>query len=453
MLQCTLALILTTGPLSLGDVLAGAHETFPTMVAARADVDAANAEQLAADGAFDPAWRTRVTGVPLSGYPQLRLDSVVEAPTPLWGTTFFAGYRLGVGTFPEYYGERATWSGGEVRAGATVPVVRNGPIDRRRANLERAELGRRLAGLSVEQQRLELTRVASVRYWEWIAAGRRRELARELLQLAKVRDAQLAVRAKAGEVPTFDVQDNQRALVQREALLVQAQRSVEQAALELSLFVRAPGGGTRVPADEELPNTLPEPTAPADVSVEAALERRPDLARVQAQRQQLEVELRFARNQLLPALDLGVAVSQDLGRSPGAKYDSLGKPELELTASLDVPLLYRAPSGRVQVAQAALAKLDAQLGLARERVAVDVRDASSSLEAARGRVVLARAEVTLTEQLERGERARFELGETNLLFVTLREQATAEARSRELDALLDAHRAAAALRAALGVQV
>lgn len=436
-------------PLALDEVVTSTLATYPLIVAARADVDAAEGERLTAAGAFDPAWRTRVTGAPVSGYPQLRLDSVIEAPTPLWGASFFGGYRLGTGKIQSYYGERETWTGGELRAGASVPLLRNGPIDRRRANEARAELGRSLAGLGVAQQRLELTRLATLRYWEWVAAGERRRIARDLLQLARDRDAQLVARASAGDVAQFDRQDNTRALVQREALVVQAQRAVEQAAFELSLFLRDAAGAPLIPPDERLPSlteVLEAPAAEAPVEVAA---RRPDVKRLVEQRRQAELELRLANNQLLPALDVGATISKDLGASPRPDADKLGPPELELTAVLDVPLLYRAPLGRVQSSRAALAKLDAQLGLARDRVKVELDDARSAIHAARERLALARQELTVAVQLEQGERRRFELGEGSLLFVNLREQATVEARMREVDALVDGHRALAALRVAL----
>lgn len=453
MLAPLLAAVLAAGPLSLGEVLASAEEAFPSLVAARADVDGAAADRLAADGAFDPTWRTRAWNVPVGGYPQTRVDTVVEAPTPLWGATFFGGYRLGLGPFQDYYGERTTFSAGELRAGAVVPLVRNGPIDRRRASLARAELGQRLAGLSVEQQRLEVVRAATFRYWEWVAAGQRREIARALLELARTRDAQLEGRARLGDVPVFERQDNLRALVQREGLLVQAQRNLEQAGFELSLYTRDTGAAPVQPGDDRLPSGLPEPgeEPAAGATVDDALARRPDVQRLANQRRQLEVELSFAQNQLLPALDVGVTVSQELGQSPEPKYDKLGKTELELSAVLEVPILYRAPIGRVRSAEAALARLDAQLKLARERVAVELRDARSALQAARQRITLTRREIELAVELEKGERARFALGDSTLLFVNLREQFTAEARSRELDALLDAHRALASLRAALAL--
>lgn len=454
MIGSLLVIALAQAPLSLPEVLRSADELYPSIAASRAEVDAAQGEQLSAQGGFDPTWRTRFFTSPLSGYPQTRLDSVVEVPTPLWGTSFFAGYRYGAGKIPDYYRERETLSGGELRAGAVVPLLRNGPIDRRRANLARAELGRQLAGLSLDQQRLELARLAAFRYWDWVAAGQRRELARALLRLARDRDAQLSARAQAGEVPVFDRQDNQRALAQREAVLVQAQRGVEQASFELSLFLRDDAGQPLQPDEARLPRSFPEPdrSLREGASLEEALTRRPEVKRLLAQKEQQEVELAFQKNQLLPGLDVGVAYTQDLGTTPRPELEPLGKPELEVSAVLDVPLLFRAPLGRIQSARAGVTRLDAQLQLARDRVAVDVRDALSALGAAEERITFTRREVAVSVELERGERTRFELGDSTLLFVNLREQAAAEARAREIDALADFHKAAASLRAALALR-
>jgi outer membrane protein, heavy metal efflux system len=445
-----LVLALSAGPLSLGEVLASTRESYPALVAARADVEAADGDQLAAAGAFDPVWRTRAWTTPISGYPQTRVDSVVEVPTPLWGASFFGGYRLGTGKIQSYYGERETWSAGELRVGAVVPIIRNGPIDRRRATEARAALGQSMAGLSVEQQQLELNRLATWRYWDWVAAGRRREIARSLLQLAKDRDVQLSARANAGDVAQFDRQDNARALVQREAFVVQTQRALDQSAFELSLFLRDENGAPVIPPETRLPS-LPDPhDAQQDLDPALALTRRPDVKRLIDQKKQAEIELRFANNQLLPSLDVGVALSKDLGVPNRPEAAALGPAELEFNAVLEVPLLYRAPLGRMQSARANLSKLEAQLRLARDRVAMELNDTRSAFTAALDRLGLARQEITVASQLEQGERTRFELGDSSLLFVNLREQATVEAKLREIDALLDGHRAQATLLAALG---
>lgn len=452
-MKAALVLLALTGatPLTLDEVLDSAERSFPVIAATRADVEAADGEALAASGAFDPVWKTRATAVPVGGYPQGRVDSVVEVPTPLWGTSLFAGYRLGAGKVQPYYGERETLPGGELRAGLSIPLVRNGPTDRRRTNEAKAALGRALAGHSVEQQKLEVRRLATFRFFEWQAAGARRDVARALLRLAEERDAQLHARSRAGDVATLDQRDNARSLAQRRAQLAQAERALQQAAFELSLYLRDDAGAPTLPPETRLG---PLPPVPGDeVAAPPSLGHRPDLKRLESQLGQATLELELARNQRLPALDLQAVASKDLGGVPRPDLAAAQPAELEFGLTLEVPLRLRAPDGRLRASEAAVRRLELQLQLARERAELEVADARSALKASEERLRLAREEVSLALEVETGERTRFELGESSLLFVNQREQATAEAKLRELDAWLDGHRASASLRAALAANL
>lgn len=443
--------------LELEEVLSAAERAYPSLVAAAADVNAADAEALTAAGGFDPALKARgfLTPAGFGPYPQIRVDSAIEAAIPGTPVSLFGGYRIGQplsssGIQP-YYRERETYPAGELRAGVSAPVLRNLLIDRRRATIARAELGQEGARQGQTLQRIEISRLAALRYWDWVAAGMRRQVARDLLGIAQARDRQLSVRVKTGDVPFFDQQDNLRAVAQRESLLVQTQRGVEQASFELALFLRDEAGAPTPPVEARLPSTFPEPQATFgdDASLDDALSRRPDVQRLLIQQRQQQVELSLQRNQLWPSLDLGLVFSQDLGTNPGTADPKLNIPEFEFSAMLEVPLLYRQPLGRIRAAEAGLARLSAQLQLARDRVAADVKDARSALDAARARVKFNRQEVDVAKKLEAGERQKFELGDSNLLFVNLRETQSAEASLREIDALLDYHRAVAAFRAAV----
>ena len=461
----TLSLVTTVGgaapaageSLSLDEVLSSAERAYPSLLAAQADIVAADADALTAAGGFDPILKARgfLTPAPLGPYPQVRVDSAIEAAIPGTSVTLFGGYRIGqplasAGIQP-YYRERETYPAGELRAGLSAPVLRNLLIDRRRATIARAELGQESARQGQTLQRIEISRLAALRYWDWVAAGMRRQVARELLAIAESRDRQLSLRVKTGDVPFFDQQDNLRAVAQRQSLLVQTQRGVEQASFELALFLRDGSGAPTQPVEARLPVSFPEPQATFgdDASLDDALSRRPDVQRILLQQRQQQVELSLQQNQLWPSLDLGVVFSQDLGRNAGTADPKLNVPELEFSALLEVPLLYRQPLGRIRAAEAGLSRLAAQLQLARDRVAADVKDARSALDAARERVKFNRQEVDVARKLEAGERQKFELGDSNLLFVNLRETQSAEARLREIDALLDYHRAVAAFRAAV----
>ncbi len=439
--------------LQLDEVLASLERSFPLLKAAELEKSIATGDLLSAEGGFDVSWKTRGTVTPIGYYDSVRVESMFEKPTSLWGASTFAGWKLGTGQIPIYDGRQETLEYGEVRAGVNVPVWRNGPIDRRRASLARAELGKDVAGLSVAEQRIQFRRAAAHRYWAWVAAGRRLVIAHELLKNVEGRDAGLGTRVDRGDLPRVERTDNARAIEQRKAQVALSQRGLEQAAIELGLFLRDGEGKTSSPPPARMLRFFPEP--PPDHSTASgndfslALAQRPEARRFQFQLRQNQIELDWAKNQLAPGIDLQLAGSQDFGRTSGARPD-LSQPALEVTLLLDIPIQTRLMRGRADAASAMVTRLGHLQGFARDRIEADVRDAHSAIRGARERIEAARREVKLAVELENAERTRFEQGDSHLLIVNIREQQTAEAELREVDAFLDYYRAAADLTAARG---
>jgi outer membrane protein TolC len=116
---------------------------------------------------------------------------------------------------------------------------------------------------------------------------------------------------------------------------------------------------------------------------------------------------------------------------------------------IDIPLRNRVNRGRVSVAESGMQRISAQQRLQRDRIFAELADVRSALLAASARAQLAESEVQVARDVEAAEKTRYELGDSTLLLVNLREQATAEAALRQIDALLDYHRAIATYRAVL----
>jgi outer membrane protein TolC len=436
-------------PLTLAEVAQSLKSRYPPWLAAVREAEAAEADLLSAQGAFDPTLRARGAYVPgFANYPQTRLDASLEVPiAPLFGASVVGGYRLGSGKFPAYYGDRLTNEGGEVRLGASVPLLRNGPTDRRRANIGRAKFGVDAADLAARQALVDAGRAAALRYWEWVAAGQRLQLATQLHAVARARERQIDARAASGDLPAIDRTDNLRAVEQRAGQVAAAERALAAAAFELSLFVRDEAGNPVFPPPARLPAGFPEVS---EVAVDRALEQareRPDVRRLRALREQALVELAWAENQLLPGLDLSIAGAQDLGTNPDPSTKR-GAFDLELGGALELPVPMRVARGRIDAARAAADRFALLERFAGDRAATDVRDAASALELAKTRLDAARRELALARALEDAERTRFELGDSTLLFVNLREQQSFETAGRIVDALADWHRARAQLDAA-----
>jgi cobalt-zinc-cadmium efflux system outer membrane protein len=455
--------VVAADPLGLEAVLRSVDERYPLLLAAIEDVNAAEGEQLAADGGFDPSWKTKASAYPAGGYQNFRAETGLEQPTGLWGTRFFAGYRVGYGDFAIYDGKARTNDYGEARLGATVPLLRDGSIDRRRATIRRAELAADIARLSVRQQRIELARVASAKYWDWVGAGRRLSVALQLLNIATGRDDGIQRRVARGDVPNYEHIENVRAIQQRQGAVVSATRSLQQASIELSLYFRDERGEPIVLSDVRLPTSLPEPSGALVAPQEAerlALARRPDNQRADLQREQQRVELTLAENQRLPAIDLTLAGVQGFGPTTPTLSTIVDYPDIdnankklnktgfEASLFIDIPLLNRTASGKRDAAEASLRRITEQARYTRDKIVAEVRDATSAMVQARRRLEAVRAEVRAADELATLEERRFDLGDSTLLIVNLRETAAAESHIKEVDALVDYHKAEANYRAA-----
>lgn len=429
--------------LTLETVLQSVDKYYPPLRVALLEAPIAEADYLAAQGRFDLVLRSFVDSNNLGFYDSRRFDVSVDQPTALWGTSFFSGYQVSGGSFPSYDGKFQTNGLGEYRAGMRVPLMRDRSVDSRRAELNKANLGRRLADLGIQQQRLVILQAATARYWNWVAAGRRYAVAQSILNIAVEREKILETAVELGQLPQFEVLDNRRIIEQRRSQFVAGRRGLEQAAFDLSLFYRDDQGQPRIALPDQLPPAFPRPTGIDPDQVErdiaTALNRRPELARLATQQDQVRIDQRLAENRRLPGLDFILSYDRELGERRVPR----GPNELRAGISFELPLQRRTATGQAVAARTRVNQIDQRLQFLREQVSVEVRDAISAVRAAFEGTNVLEAEVLATRQVEDAERIRYDLGESTLFVLNQRELQTADAQVREVSALADYYRALA----------
>lgn len=427
--------------LKLEDVLQSVDRHYPPLLIALQDRIIADADVTLAEGRFDLNLQSGFEGDYLGFYRNDVYRAGVTQATQFQGMSYFAGYQLGRGGYASYDGKLQTDSLGQYRTGARLPLFRDREIDARRAELQKALIGRRVAELGVDQQRLVIVQFATRRYYDWLAAGRRYRAAQDVLRIAEQRDQQLREASALGQIPQIDVTDNLRAILTRRATLVEADRGLQLAAIELSLFYRDATGDPQLPQPAQLPPDFPAMQAISEArlmdDIDLALSRRPEIQRFAAQRDQVEVDRRLARNQLLPNIDTQVAFV----RETGERIVRRGPNDLIASVIFDLPYQRRQAKGRELAAQARVAQFDQRERFARDTVTAEVRDAYSALTAAYQRAQVLTEELEVTRQLEEAERVRFNLGDGNLFLVNLREQATFDTEIRQVGALNEYFRA------------
>lgn len=439
-------------PLQIEDVLRSVENHYPLLLAVEQERQIAGGKVLSAQGAFDNIIKSSYQNEPgNTSYPSNYFNFGIEQATPFGGMSYFSGYRVSEGIFPDYYGYNVTGDGGEFRGGMTFPLLRDKAIDRRRANLAQAGIDRAIAEPVIRRQRLDAFRAAARAYWAWVATGQRLKITRKLLEIAQERDQALAIRVQQGAIAPIERTDNQQTIADRQGRLAVAERRFQEASFMLSLYYRDALGRSVVVSEDHLPTEMPEliafDPARADEAIAVAVVYRPELQRLRLQRERVEVDLRLAENQTLPGVNAIIAAAQDIGKG---KKD-LDRTTLELAVGVDLPIQRRDARGKIVSAQAQMLQLAAQERMANDQITAEVRDTLSALDRAYAVRQRAKERQNFAAQVEEGERRRLLLGQSNILTLNLRELATFDAALTVIDAEFEYFRALADYRAALGL--
>ena len=440
-------------PLTLCEVLQSVMLHYPLLQAVERERGIAAGKLTSAMGAFD----TNVTGagnaLAPGTYENYRSDFGVQQMLPYGGVNLFGGYRTGFGDFPTYNLQRLTADAGEFRGGIAMPLAKNRDIDRARATRAQAALDVSLAEPAILRSRLDYMRAAARSYWNWSGTGERRLAADYLVDLAAERDVEIAMRVQAGATANIERLDNQQNIALRQAVVVQTDRAVQQATIELSMYYRDPAGKPLLAGRKRM-QPLPEPIEPTPLLFEQSLVRalaaRPEFQRLALQREKLLVERRLAENQTLPGLDAQLAGNQDasFGKSSLSGPFGLDRQVLEASLVFQMPAQRRDARGKVAATQSQLMQIQRQLQFAEDQIRAEVQDTYSALERAYEFQKQASQRLDLAQIVARAEREQLRLGRSDVLRVTLREQAKFEAEIYEISSRQDFWRAESDLRAA-----
>lgn len=439
-------------PLTLRDVLESVMRHYPLLQAVERERSIAAGRLTSAMGAFDTNVNGTGNALAPGTYENYRSDFGLSQMLPQGGVTMFGGYRNGYGTFPTYNLKQLTADSGEFRGGLNVPLAKNRDIDKARASRAQAQLDVALAEPTIERSRLDYMRAAARTYWLWNGSGERKTAAEYLVDLALERDVEIGLRVERGAVANIERVDNQQNIALRQGVVVQTDRAVQEATIDLSLFYRDAQGCPLLPSRKRM-RTMPMPVEPTTVlfeqSLSRALARRPEFQRLGLQREKLVIERRLAENQTLPGLDAQLAGNQDagFGKSSLSGPNGLDRQVLEATLIFQMPAQRREARGRVQATQAQLSQLERQLQFTYDQVRAEVQDTFSALERAYEFHRQVKDRVELSKTVARAEREQLRLGRSDVLRVTLREQAKFEALVLEIAAREEFWKAESDLRA------
>jgi outer membrane protein TolC len=433
--------------LTLHDVLAKVEQGHPLLQGSQTQKMVAAGKVLKALGAFEPNlvndWeleRLVKDGKTVSvGFN----DTFVEMRHP-WGIKGFAGFRAGIGDVE--VADLGIDNSNQPLLGIVFPMLRGLMTNPARAELQKSNLADKQAELEVQQARQELYLGAATQYWNWVAAGKFVDVQEKAVAVADARSAQTMKQADAGARAQFDGIEANQEVQRRRDLLIKARRKLEEEQYRLALFLWEgdnPMVPTQMMTPEFPPLESPSGSGQFEQDREHAATMRPEVQLINLEAEFNHIDLEVAENNFLPDL---TAEAQPT-RKPGEFVLGLG---YRFGVQLSMPFLQRGARGDQLQMEAKAQRLKLLQRYRIQQVALDVDNAQSAITRAQERIQVSQQALQLAQELERGERTRFKLGATSLVFVNLRERHVVQAAEELINALADYQKALALYQWAIG---
>ncbi len=438
-------------PLSLDEVLAWVDRSHPLLKGAGTEKVTARGKLLKALGAFEPILvndmelerfiPSGTTDARTAGFNDTLME--VRHPSGLKGS---AGIRQVLGGPAKIPDLAFSGNTNQVILGGFIPLLRGLMINPEAAELQRSQLADPMADVKIAQTRQDLFLAAATQYWDWVAAVKLADIQKRALGVAEDRAKQVEGRAKAGAVAPLDVVEANQEVQRRREIWIAAQRAVEQEQYRLSMFLWENHAPVTPPA-ERAPDLPSQAVVPPPETVQAhklqAKANRPEVREIGIEAKLNNIDLELAKNNLLPSLDVEAAPA----RAPEKFVLGLG---YRFGAELRIPIFQRRSRGEVLEAQGKADRLVLVQKFREQQVVVDVDNALSAVERAKERIAAAADSLRLAKTLEEGERFRFSLGATSVLFVNLRERNSVDSENQLIRAKADYQKALAFYQWAIG---
>jgi outer membrane protein TolC len=306
-------------------------------------------------------------------------------------------------------------------------------------------------------------------YWILVYSIQNLDVQRQTLKLARDLLEKNERAVEVGQMAPIEVLSAQAEVATREADILQAETQVKNNEDTLRTLLNLEPGN-QAPLTQIIPVDRPPfegKTVSLDEALLTAIDNRPDLRSARTSLKNTEIDLTYAKNQLLPGLNLSASLYLNnnpltgvvVGTMPGGASDAL-KDTLNfkyqnwtIGLTLDIPLanvLSRAGYAQAQVnMERALLSVKNQ----EQQAYLEIRNAVRSVETGFKRVQAYKVARDLAEKKYEAELEKLKVGLSTNYTLLQYQRDLANARTAELKAIVDYTVSLAGLDRALGVSL
>ena len=360
-------------------------------------------------------------------------DAQLKVPT-WYGLSLKTGLEQNRGTYLDPQGATPTnglWYGG-IEANLGNGLL----IDERRAELQKANIFQQSSELEKRLALNELLFEAGYAYWHWFEQYHSLQILKEALDVSAVRLTAIKRMAELGDRPVIDTVEAAIQFQTRNAAYTEQLAAIQNATANLNRFLWQAGG---------IPQEINETALPIDIKameqqgtklitaapLDSVVQSHPYLAIIDFKLEALDVEKKFAKEQLKPTLSVSYNfLNEPIQYNPFAQI-SINDYKWGITAQM--PLLYRKERAAYQqtqlkIEQTQFERLDQKASLRAKLLSArnDYLNAVQQLE-------IYTENAKSTRKLLDAELNMFNTGESTLFMINAREIAAFQAELKALN--------------------
>jgi len=317
-----------------------------------------------------------------------------------------------------------TGSGGEYFLEAQIPLLRDAIYNSKNIKEKSAALNEAIADLELYQKKIEILQKATEAYWKWYANFQILEVEKHLIDLIEEQKKFITLQIELGNLAPLTLVEIDTELQRRLLKRASAERKYQEASLKLAQHLWL-NSAKPLGLIEQIPQ-INEPIK-TELSLEEinnaklnALSLRPEFKAIGLSKDIAILERKFAKNQILPALDLFMNQGVETGDN------SIG-PTTSAGLNLSIPLRVRTAQGLKRQAELNIQSLNLASRELLQNVILQIENASSELEISKQKVKFAKQNLISANQLFEGEAEKFKLGDSTLFLLIRRQRNMAEA--------------------------
>ena len=331
----------------------------------------------------------------------------------------------------------------DLRFSITQPLLRNFGIDINKTFINVARNNMAIEENAFEDSLMQMVEDVTEAYWNLVLSIELLKVEQEALRAAQSLLENNRAQVKAGVLPSIEVLVAEADVAAREEDVLVAAQGIEDREDELRRLLNLPN----VPLVEQLtvvPMDVPKLTTeqiPLKEALEIAFRMRPDIKQRKRDLTSRGLQVSHAKNQLLPDLSFqGGAGLFGFGKDHGDNLDVLGDTDsfhYEAGLVLSIPLGNRSAKStynkrRIEAETALLGLKNLELD-----VTVEVKKALRAINTGLKRIKVARLATKLAVRKAQEEEERFKEGLSTSHNVLEFQRDLAQARGREIQAIID----------------